>query len=237
VKTILLTILVLLVTLPTAAQTYVGGGLNIIRSSSYDPSPLKTGDGGKVYVGGYAEGAYQFPLGLQARFLGEYNSDVALRSIFTSDTNVGKLPTAEFRFRPELRLRPTCGERIFCLFIGGGVDYYRQRFVETKKYSHEDEYDEPASGLNPFLTIGAEFGKNHEASFSRLFTDKTSLNNSQLHGYRAGYSYTKPITNHLHFKVAGEADYVIYRDSIGYYVATYTKRDAVFKGRVGLIFK
>ena len=217
------------------AQTFIGGGLSVIRSSSYDPSPMRRNDGGKTYPGVYVEGGYQFPGGLQARFLGEYNSDVALRSIFTSDTPIGKKTGGEFRFRPELRLRPGCKESGFCLFLAGGADYYRQRMSQM---SHgEREYAEPAAGLNPFFTVGAEFGKAHEVSFSRLFTDKTALNDSQLHGYRGEYSYTRPLAGHLHFKVAGEVDYVIYRDSIGEYVASYEKRDAMVKIRVGFIIK
>lgn len=234
-KILLLTCLLSLITLPAFAQTYVGGGFSVIRSTSYDPSPAQRKDGGKTYPGGYFEGGYQFPLGLQARFLGEYTSDVALRSIFTSDTYVGKKPTGEFRFRPELRLRPTCGDTPkFCLFLGGGVDYFRQRFKGEVKEQYE--YGDYAAGFNPSFTVGAEFGKNHEASFSRLFTDKTSLNNSQLHGYRAGYSYTRPAFGRFHFKLTGEADYLIFRDSIGDYYATYTKRDAVLKVRAGLLY-
>src|SRR5262245_36924598 len=101
------------------AQTFVGGGASVTRSSSYDPSPLTTGDGGKTFPGGYVEGGYQFPLGLQARFLGEYSSDVQLRSIFVSDAPTGRIPKDEFRFRSELRLRPGCKDARFCLFVGG----------------------------------------------------------------------------------------------------------------------
>lgn len=213
------------------AQTFIGGGVSVNRSSSYDPSPAKRGDGGQVYAGGYVEGGYQFPAALQARFLAEYSSDVALRSIFTSDAPTGRMPKGEFRFRPEVRLRPGCKEAKFCLFLAGGADYFRQRFDGAAgRYA-------PAAGLNPTFTVGAEFGEYNEVGFTRLFTDKTSLNRSELHGYRLGYSHVRPLYRRLRFKLAGEVDYVIYRDSIGPYVATYTKRDAVFKVRFGFTFE
>lgn len=230
-KYALLALAIIALATSAGAQTFIGGGFSVNRSSSYDPSPTTRGDGGNVYAGGYVEGGYQFPVGLQARFLAEYNSDVALKSIFTSDAKRAEMPKAEFRLRPALKLRPGCGEAQFCLFFEGGADYYRQRIETAARHA------ESAAGLNPFFAVGAEFGKAHEVAFLRLFTDKTALNNSQLHGYRASYSHTRPLSGRLHFKVAGEVDYGIYRDSAGYYVATYTKRDAIFKFRVGLIYR
>jgi len=220
------------------AQTFIGGGVMLTRSSSFDPSPLATKDGGKTFKGVYVEGGYKFPLGLQARFLNEYSTDVALNSIFTSDTDRGKKPNGEFRFRPELRLRIGCEIGKVRPFIGGGVDYFRQRFTHEAMHAYGGhEYDEPAAGLNPFFVVGAELDKGHELSFSRLFADTTILNNSQLRGYRGGYSYTRHLFGRVHLRLAGEADYVTYRDSIGEYVATYDKHDAVIKFRGGLIFQ
>lgn len=217
-----------------SAQTYVGGGAIVARSSSYDPSPAATGDGGQALKGVYVEAGYQFPAGLQARLLAEYLTDASLRSIFTSDAAVGKTASGEFRLRPELRLRPNCKEARYCLFIGGGVDYYRQRFETT---GEQVRGASPASGLNPFFIVGADFGKSLEVNFRRLFADQSALNSSELRGYSAGAVYTRRLVGRFHLRIAGEADYVIYRDSIGYYVAGYEKRDAIFKLRGGLVFQ
>lgn len=233
-KRILLFIFVALAAITAEAQTYIGGGASVTRSSSYDPTPMAGDRGGKTFSGVYIEGGYQFPLGLQARFLGEYRTDASLRSIFTSDAEVGKTASGEYRFRPELRLRPNCKEARYCLFIGGGVDYFKQRFTAT---GEQVRGDSPATGLNPFFTVGAEFGESVEVNFRRLFADQSALNSSELRGYSAGAVYTRKLAGRFHLRIAGEADYVIYRDSIGYYVAGYEKRDAIFKGRFGFIFQ
>lgn len=237
-KYALFLILILLAPFVANAQTFIGGGFSVTRSTAYDPSPLATGDGGKVFAGAYVEAGYDLRRGLQVRVLGEYLSEPTLTNIFTQDENVGRFARDEFRLRPELRYQRGADAPIRP-FIGGGVDYYRQRFESVKGRYGYGGYGSgaPAAGLNPYLVVGAGICKSHEASYARLFTDTTTLNDSRLSGHRVGYTYTRPLSNRLSLRVAGEIDYVKYSESNGRYIDSYYERDAAFKLRVGLVIQ
>lgn len=241
---ITLFIVLSLATFAKAQDSFAGAGLNITRSSAPDPSPLKKGDGGYVFPGGYVEGGLKLPYGLQARLQAEYNTEATLPTIFTRDEGASREATGEFRIRPEVRywfgefgiLRP---------FVAGGVDYYRQTFKTVgHEEEDEDEYEygggAPKSGLNPTFTVGTGIGKSHETSFTRLFEDRTNLNASYLSGYRAGYSYTRPLYDRISLNLGAEADYVRFQENAGYGPKTadkYYEKDAIFKVRIGLVIK
>lgn len=218
-------------TIPAGAQTYISGGISITRSSAYDPLPVERGDGGKTFAGAYAEAGYQLPRNLSARLLAEYLSEPTLTNIFTTDEGSDRRARDEFRLRPELRY--SFGEGNIKPFAGSGVDYFRQRFEALE--GGVSGYGKPVAGLNPYLIAGAQIGYYQEASYTYLFTDTTSLNNSRLRGHRANYSYTtRKLIGPFALRVTGEADYVYYRESNGSYTDPYYEKDAVFKVRVGL---
>jgi hypothetical protein len=226
------------------AQTFVGGGVGLVRSSSPDPSPNATGDGGNLFPSVYAEAGLDLPRGFQARILAEYNQDATFETLFRCDECQSRYATSEVRVRPELRYW-IGGNDYIQPFIAGGVDYYRQSFRKTSYVpagDHDDEYEHyglPQAGINPTFTVGARLWAWHEASFTRLFADRSTLNSSELEGYRVGYSYTRPFPfgSRFKIKVGGEIDYVTFRESDGHYSDYYYERDVAFKVRLGLIFK
>lgn len=248
-KRIFLLIIIVAASVAANAQTFIGYGASLNRSSAYDPSPLATGDGGKVFAGAYVEAGYQFPRSLQARVLAEYLGEPTLTNIFTTDEGIDRKAKDEFRIRPELRY--SFGEGNIKPFAGAGVDYFRQRFTGQGGgilascggqaicyFGQLAGTRNPVAGLNPYITAGARIGPNHEASYAYLFTDRTSLNNSRLRGHRANYSYTTPkFLGPFAVKITGEADYLYYRESNGVYTDSYYERDVVFKVRVGLHYK
>lgn len=231
------------------AQTFVGGGAQVIRSSNFDPSDKQRKDGGSTFPGGYVEAGLKLPANLQARVLAEYSGTPQLQTIFTTDEGSRKA-TGEFRIRPELRYQFN-PENNIRPFIVGGADYYHQRFQEQRPAPlpgpvpalyHEDEYEheggEPSSGFNAFVGFGAAIGDSHEASFARLFEDYTSLNPSKLSGYRVNYFYTRPLYGRFDLKAGVELDQLRFRETNGYgYIDPYYENDTVIKFRVGFIVK
>lgn len=220
--------------------TYVGGGVGINRSSNPDPSPEATRDGGITFPSVYAEGGLKLPLGFQARLLAEAGKEPHLRTLFTTDEGTDRQAVYEVRLRPELRFY-LLKEGTIRPFVGGAVDYYRQSFKSLRKEEHGGygRYRSlPTAGLNPLLIVGTGIGYNHEIFYSRIFTDKTVLNPSYLSGHRAGYTYLRPLTERISLKLAGEADYVTFRETNGRgYVDLYYENDFVAKARIGFIFK
>jgi|SRR5215813_4197016 len=227
-------------------KTFIGGGVSIIRSSNFDPTPAKTHDGGSTFPGGYVEGALALPKNFQARVLAEYSGTPQLQTIFTTDEGSRKA-IGEFRIRPELRYYFNPESKIRP-FVAGGADFFHQRFAEQKPaplpepvpaiaYEEEHGHSEPSSGFNAYLTFGAAIGEYHEASFTRLFTDHTDLNPSKLSGYRGNYTYTRPLFGPVNLKAGVELDWLKFRETNGYgYVDPYYETDTVIKARIGFVF-
>src|SRR5262245_16943227 len=80
------------------ARTFVGGGVQLTRSSNYDPSPEARGDGGSRFVGYWAEAGLGLPAHFQARLLAEYSGTPQLQTIFTTDEGPRRA-TREIRLR------------------------------------------------------------------------------------------------------------------------------------------
>ena len=252
-KPIALIIILLGVVIGASAQskTYVGFGPSGIYSTAYDPSDKERKDGGQAFAGAHVEAGLDIGHNLQARALVEFQPKPSYNSIFTSDTDIGRKAHSELNIRAGLRYR-FYGENPVRPFVEAGVQRFEQFFRPTREteplpdplppvstayneYIEEDPGEYSASaGLNPYFTFGVELGDRHEASFSRLFEDQTSR--SKLSGYRAGYSYTRPVSDHVSVKLGGELDYVTFRDSVGDYVALYYKRDAKGVIRFTLLF-
>lgn len=216
-------------------KTFIGGGVSLNRTSSPDPDPTKSGDGGKVYFGAYGEAGLAHPKGFQARLLVEYTRFPQLPTIFTLDEASTRTATSEVRFRPELRLNLFKNEA-FQPFVSGGLEMFRQFFEDQETHSY-GSYSRPlqAFGINPLLGAGVQVGSN-EIQYTYLFTDKSAFNSSYLNGHRLGYSYTHKVSNRLSLKASGEADYVTFRESDGRYHDYYREKDVIFKGRIGFIF-
>jgi hypothetical protein len=231
---------------PAGAQSFIGAGVSVTRSSSYDPSPLTQKDGGKTFVGPYVEASVALPYKLQARALAEYLPEPTLNSIFTSDSDTGRIATSELRFKAGARYTFE-SDRVIDPFVEAGVDGFKQYFRKTRRpdplppaaltltYGEVGAYDQPSVSLNPYLSIGIAVGEYHEASFSRLF--EGALNDSRLSGYRAEYSYMHPLRGEFTLKLGAQVDYLTFRDAVGGYIAPYFKHDAVFKARIGLIYR
>lgn len=229
------------------AQSFIGFGAGVTRSSAADPSPARTGDGGAYNATVYVEAGAPLPLNLEMRLFGSYGLAPELPTIFTRDEGSSRKAYGEFRVRPELRLYLAPGESKVRPFVAGGVEYFRQRFNETAEpgplpdplpaYVEHSGPSLPASGLNPFASFGVRIGKGNEVSFSRLFPDNTILNASRLEGYRASYTFTRRVSKRLSFKLSGEADYVTFREASGFGpfdADPYRERDAIFRIRVGI---
>ena len=146
----------------------------------------------------------------------DYSHTPQLQTIFTTDEGSRKA-TGEYRVRPEVRYWLN-RETYVKPFIGGGVDYFYQKFA-GEGYSGA-----PSSGLNPYITFGASVGEKHEASFARLFEDSTRLNPSRLSGYRVNYSYTQPLYKSFALRAGIEADYLRFRKPTAWVMWTVTMK-------------
>lgn len=186
---------------------------------------------GTVTPGIYGETSIGLPANFQFRAFGELLSEPTIPTLFDNDGPGSKnFGGYEIRLRPALRysrfeigsLKP---------FVEAGFDYYRHTFADsdTPKGSHRYR-----SGLNPYFGLGAKFGYNHEAGVARLFEDNSTLNRTQLRGWRANYDYTRPINDRFSFKAGVEAEYLkFYECPNRYYCETYFERDVVYRIRAG----
>lgn len=218
-------------------QSFIGFGGSFTRTSAYDPSPARTGDGGAYFGGFYLEAGAPLPLNLEMRIRGEYGFNADLPTIFTRDEGSRRKAIGQIRILPELRFYFTKQGPAQSFIVGGG-EYVRQRFEGEEG----EEYGPgaPASGFNPIAGFGVGLGYNSEVSFVRIFPDNTVLNNSRLEGYRANYAFRKKLTERLAFKIGAEADYVTFREASGFGEGEYDdyrERDFIYRIRAGFVLK
>lgn len=175
-----------------------------------------------VFPSVYADLKVGLPANLQYRLHGEISKDEYLSTIFTRDNHPTRKASGEVRLTPELRFWFNRGGSTFKPFVGGGVDYFRQFGLEK-----------PYQGLNPLLTFGTRIGYGYEVSFTRIFTDPTDWNRSDLSGYRADFAYDKKLAGKLHLVLGAGVDWLRFREDAGVGYDYYFERDLVPKVRVG----
>jgi hypothetical protein len=234
------TALLLLFSVATFAQSgnFIAIGPSVIRSSSFDPSPLERKDGGQSSVGLHLEAGVGLPRRFQLRALAEYSPNPLLHSIFTSDADTGARADSELHVRYELRHQFEA-EGSVDPFLAAGADLMKQFFKPTPMCQGTPATFGGCGGrdslsLNPTFTVGARIGEYTELSASRIF--EGALNQAELAGYRANVSYHNHLKGPLSFKVGAEADYLYYRDTAPLYIASYYKRDFIVKFRFALMF-
>lgn len=248
-KTLFTTLLLLVFAIPTAAQSYIGAGVGVGRSTSdFDPTPIEF------------FGVAQKKAGpLHFRGLGGIRTQPQLPTLFQEGAQGFQQDGYELFARPEIDLTflhvgPLKG------FAGIGGDFFYQVFP-NEPGGKDAHYH---SGLNPLLTLGARYtalGGKHRTGVTRVFQELKArefpyvtaykpgapliqlqhrglLNPAYLDGWRLSHEYVKPIKGRLSFYFAGEGSYYKYKEfPVKFFGDNYYERDAVVAFRFGALYK
>jgi len=166
------------------AQTFIGGGANYSRSSYgvKDGPELDSGNS----VGVFGEGQYSMKL---------YDFRMNARLLSTVNRNYPEysLRSWEFALRPEGDVYFPVKEGVGVV-AGGGFQYARLSSDLGV-----------VSGVNPLLSAGVSFNEKYKITGTRIFTDKSNLNESRLRGWRGRFDATQAVTKTI--GVRGSVEY------------------------------
>jgi hypothetical protein len=205
--------------IPASAQTF-DVGASIIRSSNLDPSPAP--GGGSTFPGFYYKASFDLPKGFEAQAKVRAGKTPPLQTQFTTDEGEHK-PAAWLQISPEARYNYKR------FFVGAGFEYSKQFFTDDDP---GEEYSR-SYNFNPTVSVGVKLTERQEASFTYLFEDRDTY----LYGYRANYSYVKPISEKVSLVFGVEANHYTFRETNREgYIDPYREYDTVFLFDVGIRF-
>jgi hypothetical protein len=202
-------------------RTWIGGGLTVTGATT---------DGGKTINGTYFEAAYDLRHNLQARGLGEYRRDAAIRNLFSAGVAPVEAKSeirygagVVYHFRDEGSIRP---------FFGGGVSAIRQFFCSTgQPVRNYRDYLLYNSSVNPTIVAGVGLGRNSEFVFTRFLKDTYSYSN--LRGFGFDFSQARRLSGKLHLRTGVRARLWTFREG----AEDYNERAGEVSGFVGFHFQ
>jgi len=204
-----------------SAQTFSAGAFAGFTTNP-DKSELLRRDGGEFHPGATASVRFDLPKNVAFKVRGDLSKTPQLPKLFTTDEGE-HAPNYEARVNPEATVN--FGK----FFAGAGVDLFYHSFDKEPGEEYTRSF-----GINPTATVGVDFAKNHEASFTYLFRDK----GTDLYGYRASYFFDVPIKGSFGLRFGVRGNYLTFKErNREGYIDPYYEHDFTAQGSVELTFK
>lgn len=247
-KRISLSLLIVFVLAVTAdAQTYIGAGIGVSRSTSdFTPTPVELFGVGQKQVGSF-----------HFRGLGGIRTQPQLPTLFQEGAVGYDQNGYEVFARPEADLTLLYLGPLHA-FISAGGDFIYQVFP-SEPGGKDNHYH---SGINPLVSAGARFKYlgDHRVAVTRIFQEfkvrdfpyitaskpmarikplqhRGTLNPSYLEGWRVSEEYIKPIGGRFSAFFGAEGSYYKYKEfPLKAFGDNYYERDAVVAFRFGLVY-